>query len=265
MLHWQDERLAQTDPAVQNLEVARGIPQFRDLEIRPYCEVLDEAARGFARWLPLAEEEFEASRDQWGLDTVSFRVGMLCQYIEQSLGVRYIEEQKDVEKIRYRDPSDLFLNGVLDKRQGTCGNMAVLYHCLCWRLGWPVSLAFSGWHAFCRYDDGKTTVNVETTAIGEGGFSLPGDRYYIERDGLLPEHIRSGSDLTALRPRQVLGSFFGSRGRYWFDVYLALPASEDYGRAARLFPESRLWRGCHENALVLAATGVTPPDCKAVR
>jgi hypothetical protein len=183
---------------------------------------------------------------------------MLSQYIEQTLGIRYKVEQRAARKIKYTDPGDLFLNGVLDTREGTCGNIAVLYHSLCWRLGWPVSLALMGWHFICRYDDGMRRINIETTAVGEGGFSTPPDEDYIKRDNLLPEYISSGSDLTALKPRQVLGCFFGVRGRHWYDLYLAVPARDDYERATRLFPQSRLWQESAEHTRYLAATGAPP-------
>ena len=120
--------------------------------------------------------------------------------------------------------------------------MAVLYRSLCWRLGWPVYLAMTGWHDICRYEDGTRTVNIKATAIGLGGFLTPPDEFYIKKHHLLPERISSGSDLTALKPRQMLGCFFGSRGRCWYDSYDALGAVEDYRRAAELFPESRLWK-----------------------
>ncbi len=256
MLTWDEEWLARTDPAVLNLEVAKGIPDLKDLEVKPYCWLLDHTAAGFARWLPEAEREFHADPAGWEDDLVSFRLGMLCQYLEQTLGVRYNEDQRDVKKIQYTNPGDLFLNGALETRRGTCGNMAVLYISLCWRLRWPVYLACSGWHMICRYDDGKRTINVETTAIGEGGFRTPPDEYYIEKDCLLPEWVASGSDLTALKPRQMLGSFFGSRGRYWYDRYDALRAVDDYRRAMELFPQSRLWREKYHHAAGLARDGM---------
>jgi hypothetical protein len=253
MLVWEEGQLARIDPAVLNLEVAKGIPNLKDLEVEPYSRLLDQTASGFARWLPEAEREFHADPGGWGNDLIAFRLGMLCQYVEQTLSVRYHEDQRDVKKISYSNPGDLFLHGVLDTRQGTCGNMAVLYLSLCWRLEWPVHLALAGWHEICRYDDGERTINIETTAIGEGGFGTPPDEHYIRKYSLLPEWITSGSDLTALKPRQMLGCFFGSRGRYWYDRQDALGAMDDYRRATELFPQSHLWREKYTHAAGLAS------------
>ena len=127
MMTWDEERLAQTDPAVLNLEVAKGIPAFADLDVNSYCQLLDETAVGFARWLPWRSRSSRPTLAGGDGDFVGFRLGMLCQYLDQVLGVRYNEDQRDVLKIQYTNPGDLFLNGVLDTRQGTCGNMAVLY------------------------------------------------------------------------------------------------------------------------------------------
>jgi hypothetical protein len=255
MMAWDGGRLARTDPAVLNLEVAKGISELNDLKVAPYCQLLDQAIAGFSRWLPQAEREFYADPQGWDNDLVAFRLGMLCQYIEQVLGIHYNEDQKHASKISYTNPGDLFLNGILDTRRGACGNMAVLYVSLCWRLGWPVSLAMSGWHTLCRYDDGTRAINIETTAIGEGGFSTPPDAHYIRADKLTAEDIPSGSDLTALKPRQMLGCFFGWQGRYWYDRYDAVRARDDYARAAKLFPQSRLWRQQWTHASNLVSRG----------
>ncbi len=257
MLGWSDQQLAEVDPALQNLEVARGISELADLDPRPYCEALDRHAAHFRRWLPEAEAEFHADPGSWDNDLVAFRLGMLCQFLEQAVGVRYNEDQREAAKVSYSRPGDLFLAGVLDTGQGTCGNMAVLFHALCWRLRWPVSLAHAGWHEFCRYDNGTRTINVETSNIGQGFFRTLPDGYYSAKYNLLAERVRLGSDLQALSPRRVLGCFFGARGRYWYDQREAALARDDYGRAAGLFPESWLWREKWAHARALASAGGT--------
>jgi hypothetical protein len=252
MLTW-GEGLARTDPAALNLEVAKGIPDCAALQVEPYCRFLDQAAARFKQWLPEAEREFGANPEGWGSDLARFRLRMLCQFIEQCLGIDYNEDQRSNLKIEYTNPGDLFLNGVLDTRRGTCGNMAVLYVALCWRLGWPVFLAMTRWHVICRYHDGQRTVNIEPSCIGRGGFSTPEDDVYIKEDKLTPEDISSGSDLSPLTARQSLGVFFGLRGRYWHDRRDALCARDDYQRATTLFPQSRLWREKYQYVCQLAS------------
>jgi hypothetical protein len=40
----------------------------------------------------------------------------------------------------------------------------------------------------------------------------------------------------------LLGLFVGLRGRRWWDVIDPVRARDDYQLAARLYPQSRLWR-----------------------
>ncbi len=136
----------------------------------------------------------------------------------------------------------MFLNGVLDTGQGTCGNLATFG----WRFGWPVSLACVNSHFFCRYDDGLITHNIEATQSGHGGFSSPTDEFLIETKKLPMAAIVSGSDLRAFRPREVLGQFIGLRARHLQDVgksernEVKLIASEtDWLLARQLCPTSR--------------------------
>jgi hypothetical protein len=127
----------------------------------------------------------------------------------------------------------------MDTRRGTCGNMAALHVALGWRLGWPVSLACVQSHFICRYDDGQVTHNIEATQTGYGGFMSDPDDYLIRQYGLPPVAIRSGSDLRALKPRELLGVFLGFRGRHMRDTGRWEEAEADYLLARWWFPNSR--------------------------
>lgn len=48
-----------------------------------------------------------------------------------------------------------------------------------------------------------------------------------------------GSDLCALRPRQLLGCYLGARGRHMKDIGNDKEADRDYLLARHLFPENR--------------------------
>jgi len=39
----------------------------------------------------------------------------MCEYVDRELGIGYREDQKDLKAVAYTDPSDLFLNGVMDR------------------------------------------------------------------------------------------------------------------------------------------------------
>jgi hypothetical protein len=237
-----DEPLARVDPLRMNLLVARGIPALAHLDSASYQRTADQWADDIRRCLVKDEPAFYHSPEAWKNDLAFFRLGVLCWYVDEVLGIHYREDQRDLKAVAYTDPSDLFVNGVMDTRRGTCANMAALHVALAWRLGWPVSLACAGWHLLCRYDDGQRTHNIEATNNGRGGFHSHPDDYYRQQYGVTEAAVRLGSDLTALRPRQLLGLFEGIRARHWEDVGRLDAAAQDYRLACELFPNSLLMR-----------------------
>ena len=236
-----DADLAAVDPLEMNLAAARGVPSLAGLDVPRYKRQADAWAGEISRRLPGYEQEFRKAPGDWGGDLRLFRLGVVCRFVHHDLGVRYKEDQKDAATVAYTDPGDLFLNGVMDTRRGTCGNMAALHVALGRRLGWPVSLALARWHCVLRFDDGTTRLNVEATNT-EGGFRVHRDAYYRREYNVSQGDIDAGSDLATLGPRQLLGHFVGSRGRHWWDVGDYRRAGHDFGAALALFPQSRLYR-----------------------
>jgi len=204
------------------------------------------AADGWAEQLsgvlPDAEAEFARSPGEWRNDLAFFRMGVLCWFVDEVLGVRYREDQVGLTAVFYDDPADLFLHGLIDTRRGTCANMPALHVALAWRLGWPASLACAGCHVLCRYDDGARAFNIEATNTGKGGFHSHPDAYYRERYNLTAESVRSGSSLRALSPRELLGLFVGFRARLYQDTGLVDETLADYRLAHRLCPRHDLLR-----------------------
>ena len=249
ILGFSNAELARVDPVWLNLWVASGVPQLANLDIAHYQRTVDEYATDVGVWLKHFEPQYHENPGAWESDINFFNLGVLCRYIEQKLGVQYKEEQKHAASVRYTDPSDLFLNGLIDTKRGTCANMAVLYVAIGWRLGRPVSLACARSHLFLRYDNGVVRYNVEATRSGLGGMSAPPDDYYIKQYNLPPEAIQTGSDLRAVTPRELLGLFFSSRARHFRDLGDNPRAESDYLLARWLFPNNR--------SLYMEATGVT--------
>jgi hypothetical protein len=239
LLACSNEELTRVDPLVINLLVAKRIPGLSDLDIPRYQRMADQWAEDVRQRLPKAEGVFRQTPWEWKNDVNFFRLGVLCGYLEYETGIAYNEDQQDGRPIFYTEPSDLFLNGVMDTRRGTCGNMAALHVAIGWRLGWPVFLACVKSHFICRYDDGRVTHNIEATQAGYGGFKSDPDQYLIEKYGLLPIAISSGSDLRALKSREMLGAFLGLRGRHMRDTGRLKEAEADYILARWLFPNSR--------------------------
>jgi hypothetical protein len=148
LIDFSEEKLAAIDPVVMNLAVAKGILPLADLNIPAYQRTIDLWAKDIERRLPEWMEEFSRRPQDWNNDVDEFRLGLVSYYVAKFLGVRYIEEQRGAVHVAYTNPSDLFLNGVMDTRRGACGNMALLQVVLGRRLGWPVSVATARWHEF---------------------------------------------------------------------------------------------------------------------
>ncbi len=240
LLRLPADALANVDPLVMNLLVAQSVPSLAGLEISRYERLADEWANGVRRQLAHVERVFRQSPHDWKNDVNFFRLGVLCGFLENEVGIAYNEDQRNGGPIQYTDPNDLFLNGVMDRRRGTCGNMAALHVAIGWRLGWPVSLACANSHFICRYDDGRVTHNIESTQTGYGGFKSDPDDYLIQRHHLPAVAIACGSDLKALSPLEMLGAFVGLRARHMRDLGLFEEAELDYLLARRLYPNSRL-------------------------
>jgi len=251
LLALTEEDPASLDPAEVNLLVAKGIPSLANLDIPHYQAVLDSWAAEVQARIPLGEITFWQSPQDWKNDVNFFRLGLLCEYLDTEQGVRYKESHVNLQSVRYTNPSDLFINGVIDTREGTCGNLAVLHVAIGRRLGWPVHLACAGSHLICRYDDGQVVHNIETTRTGEGGFVSWTDGEYVERYGIRPIAVKTGSDLTTLTAGQTLGMFIGLRARHFMDTDRIRLADQDYSLARSLFPESqRLWLCGTETAMI---------------
>lgn len=234
-----ESELSGTDPVIMNLLVAQSLPNLAELDIAHYATTADEWAAAVRERLSEAEQHFHKTPWEWKNDVNFFRLGVLCGFLEYEAGIAYNGEQQSNGPIWYTNPTDLFLNGVMDTRRGTCANMAVLHVAIGRRLGWPVSLACVRSHFICRYDDGEVKYNIEATQAGHGGFKSDPDDYLIQKYALPRVAISSGSDLRALQPREMLGVFIGFRGRHLRDTGRQREAESDYLLARSLFPASR--------------------------
>jgi hypothetical protein len=237
-----DAELRSVDPVVMNLVVAKGIPALADLDIERYVRLADEWAKDLLARMRTKEKEFFRTPQKWRNDIDFFRLGLVCWYCDVVLGVAYHEDQRNVDEkagIRYTDPTHLFLNGVMDTRRGTCGNMALLHVVLGRRVGLPVHLACVWAHFLCRFDDGVKTINIETTETGRGGFSSSPDDYILAQHKMPAKAQECGSDLRALTARETLAMFLYTRGRHFEDTERYEDAERDYLLARYLFPRHR--------------------------
>jgi len=234
------EELADVDPIVMNLVVARGIPALAALDIHNYVAMADEWAEDLKLRLPGLERQFHESPETWRSDLAFFRLGLVCWHLDMIMGVAYWEDQrKHGRGMTYSNASHLFLNGVMDDRRGTCANMSLLNMVIGRRLGLEVHLACLNSHFLCRYENGVVVHNIETTSAGRGGFSSSTDEELLAEYKLPTKAQECGSDLCPLTPHQMLGQFIGLRARHLDDTQRYAEADRDYLLARYLFPNNR--------------------------
>jgi hypothetical protein len=121
-----NEELGRVDPVVMNLAVAKGIPSLANLDIGRYVRLADQWAAEIRRYLPACDANFYRNPDRWQNDLDFSHLAVIGWYVGQVLRIDYREDQKYLKQVLYTDPSDLFLNGIMERRRGACGNMALL-------------------------------------------------------------------------------------------------------------------------------------------
>jgi hypothetical protein len=89
-----DGDLARVDPLETNLLVAKGIHALAHLDTAEYQDRADRWAGEVRRCLPGAEAQFHKTPQDWKHDLAFFRLGVLCWYVDEVLGIRYREDQK---------------------------------------------------------------------------------------------------------------------------------------------------------------------------
>ena len=125
---------------------------------RIYLSELDEMAREIRESL---------RRRNLGAD---FRaIPIINDYLFDKQGFKSIAEAND--------PNSLFLHTVIDKKEGYCLSLSILYLSIGERLGIPLHGVVVPGHFFVRYDDGRVRFNFETTSNG-GNAS---DEHYIKK------------------------------------------------------------------------------------
>ena len=239
LLALPDEQLERVDLVVANLAVARDIPSLADLDVARYRRTVDDWTKQFADDLPGWEQRFRRAPERFKNDVRFFRVGQLAGFLGHVAGIQYIEDQRQATSVRYTDPADLFLNGIIDTRRGTCGNMAALHVAIARRLGWPVSLACVAGHFISRYDDGEVVHNIEMSRVEQGTFASDPDDFYVGKFKLPRIAVECGSDLRRLTMREMIGAFLALRGRHRIDVGLRVEADGDYALSRAVFPTYR--------------------------
>jgi tetratricopeptide (TPR) repeat protein len=150
-------------------------------------------------------------------------IPVINKYLFEDLGFKSISEAND--------PNSLFLHTVMDKKEGYCLGLSILYLSIGERLGLPLYGVVVPGHFFVRYDDGRVRFNIETTS--KGG-NAP-DEHYIKKFKVPTLNGRS-IYLKNLSKIQTLGCFFNNLGNSYSDVGDMESALLAFERAVEINP-----------------------------
>ncbi len=149
--------------------------------------------------------EIQARLRRQRLSTNSQAIPVINQYLFEELGFKTISHAND--------PNDLFLHSVMDRRQGYCLSLSVLYLALGERLGLDLHGVVVPGHFFVRYDTGRIRFNIETTSNG----ASPPDEHYIAKFNV-PQDGWDSIYMKNLNKRQTLGCFFNNLGNVYSEI-----------------------------------------------
>jgi regulator of sirC expression with transglutaminase-like and TPR domain len=221
MLAGPDEAI---DLARANLLVASEIPEFQDLNVDKVLAEIDAITDTVRRETERCRYMFDQHPEKFFGHVEAYRMNILGIVIRDDLKIRYKEGKLD-----YGDPRVLFLNGLLEQREGTCVSMPTLYLVVGLRLGYPLHGVIVGDHTFLRWDDGSYRQNIEATGAGFGG----PDEEYIRDMGATPAQLKNSCWMKNLSRKQVIGSFLQIRSVYWMRKGRLVRARVDLARAAQ--------------------------------
>jgi len=113
------------------------------------------------------------------------------------------------------DPNDLFLHSVMDRREGYCLSLSILYLAIGERLGLDLYGVVVPGHFFVRYERGRIRFNIETTSRG----ASPPDEHYVKTFHVPDDNRDANSSyMKNLTKRQTLGCFFNNLGTVYLEI-----------------------------------------------
>ncbi len=205
LLARSDRELEHIDPLILNLAVARNLPEFASLDVDRYARQLDEWAAEVKHDTERHYYRFVEKPEDFKHSEIEYKISWLASDINAVFKIDY-----DLEDFDAARPENLFLNGLVDRKVGTCVSMPLLYVALGWRLGYPIKLVSVPTHLFARWDDGVNRINIEAT--GYGG-ELSDEAY--ESEFFVSQRCKDRGALESLTPRQMLAQMILARAHCW--------------------------------------------------
>jgi len=132
-------------------------------------------------------------------------IPVINEYLFDELGFKSV--------VHPHDPNDLFLHCVMDRREGYCLSLSILYLAIGERLGLDLYGVVVPGHFFVRYEKGRIRFNIETTSRG----ASPPDAHYLKMFHV-PEDGGNSAYMKNLTKRQTIGCFFNNLGTVYLEI-----------------------------------------------
>jgi tetratricopeptide (TPR) repeat protein len=132
-------------------------------------------------------------------------IPVINEYLFDELGFKPV--------LHAHDANDLFLHSVMDRREGYCLSLSILYLALGERLGLDLYGVVVPGHFFVRYEKGRVRFNIETTSRG----ASPPDAHYLKMFHV-PEDGGNSAYMKNLTKRQTIGCFFNNLGTVYLEI-----------------------------------------------
>lgn len=153
------------DPGEMNLRLAADLPGSRDLDVPALLHKLYEWTNKVRHYTEKVRPQFQRNPAAFDHSIGQFRMMCLLTVLQRDLGVAY--HPKLVQGLfDARDSRTQFIHGPLTGYGGTCANLPLLYHAICWRLNYPIFVVKTAEHLFLRWDEPGQRFNVEATSRG---------------------------------------------------------------------------------------------------
>jgi tetratricopeptide (TPR) repeat protein len=124
---------------------------------------------------------------------------------------------------------DSLFTSALMKKRGNCLSTALLYHLVAEEFKLPIRLAFLPEHAYVRWDDGKTVINIETTKSGRT-FT---DELIMQGYGLTADDLKPNRFLCSLTDKQIHAELLSN----WSSVFYSIENRERANQLHKLARE----------------------------
>jgi hypothetical protein len=228
-----DAEIADRDIADINLRCAKDLPAMDNSLLGACLQKVDDWAVLVDRCTAHLFPHFRRDPERFQGSESRFRVGALAECLQRYIGITYnfafLEGDYDAS-----DSRNLFIHGILTGFGGTCVSMPVLYCAIGRRLGYPLTMAETREHCFCRWDDDSEHFCFDATSRG---VPIRDEDYYRRwPKPITPAQERNNGFVRSLTRREELAAFAAARGNCLLDNFQFTPAVEAFYLAHQVAP-----------------------------